>query len=158
MRFRINRKELRSVLLMLIIAVPTIVGSLNYQVGTLARMGPGYFPLILGIILAFLALLILFSPEPVETLVDEAHQEETLTFKEQWFTWIIIVVSILAFIVIGKYGGLVPATFVMCTLAAIADKKNSFKSAILVGIVLTAVSIGLFHYGLQLQFPLFTWG
>ncbi|WP_432786118.1 hypothetical protein AAEX37_00223 [Oligella sp. MSHR50489EDL] len=158
MRFRVNRKELWSVLLMLILAVPTIVGSLNYQVGTLARMGPGYFPLILGCILTFLALLLLFSPEPVESLLDEIAEEDTLSLKEQVITWVTIVASVIAFIVIGKYGGLIPATFVMCTLAAFADKRNSVVTNIIIGAVLTAVAVGLFRYGLQIQFPLFTWG
>lgn len=158
MRFRVNRKELWSVLLMLVLAVPTIVGSLNYQVGTLARMGPGYFPLILGCVLAFLALLLLFSPEPVESLLDEIVEEDTLSLKEQVITWVTIVASVIAFIVIGKYGGLIPATFVMCTLAAFADKRNSFMTNIIIGAVLTAVAVGLFRYGLQIQFPLFTWG
>lgn len=158
MRFRINRTELWSALLMLVIAVPTIVGSFNYQIGSLMRMGPGYFPLILGVVLAILAILILISPEPVETLAEEAHTEESLSLREQWVTWIIIVVSVLAFVVLGKYGGLIPATFVMCTLVSFADKRNTYKSALLVGLILTVVSVGLFHYGLQLQFPLFTWG
>lgn len=158
MRFRVNRKELWSVLLMLVLAVPTIVGSLNYQVGTLARMGPGYFPLILGCVLAFLALLLLFSPEPVESLLDEIVEEDTLSLKEQVITWVTIVASVIAFIVIGKYGGLIPATFVMCTLAAFADKRNSFMTNIIIGAVLTAMAVGLFRYGLQIQFPLFTWG
>ncbi|WP_278976525.1 tripartite tricarboxylate transporter TctB family protein [Oligella urethralis] len=158
MRFKVNRKELWSVLLMLILAVPTIVGSLNYQLGSLARMGPGYFPLILGCVLAFLALLLLFSPEPVESLLDEIVEEDTLSLKEQVITWVTIVASVIAFIVIGKYGGLIPATFVMCTLAAFADKRNSFMTNIIIGAVLTAVAVGLFRYGLQIQFPLFTWG
>ena len=158
MRFRVNRKELWSVLLMLVLAVPTIVGSLNYQVGTLARMGPGYFPLILGCVLAFLALLLLFSPEPVESLLDEIVEEDTLSLKEQVITWVTIVASVIAFIVIGKYGGFIPATFVMCTLAAFADKRNSFMTNIIIGAVLTALAVGLFRYGLQIQFPLFTWG
>lgn len=158
MRFRVNRKELWSVLLMLILAVPTIVGSLNYQVGTLARMGPGYFPLILGCVLAFLALLLLFSPEPVESILDEVVDEDTLSLKEQVITWLTIIASVLAFILLGKYGGLIPATFVMCTLAAFADKRNSVVTNIIIGAVLTAVAVGLFRYGLQIQFPLFTWG
>lgn len=145
-------------LLMLILAVPTIVGSLNYQVGTLARMGPGYFPLILGCVLAFLALLLLFSPEPVESILDEVVDEDTLSLKEQVITWLTIIASVLAFILLGKYGGLIPATFVMCTLAAFADKRNSVVTNIIIGAVLTAVAVGLFRYGLQIQFPLFTWG
>lgn len=158
MRFKVNRNELWSVLLMLILAVPTIVGSLNYQLGSLARMGPGYFPLILGCVLAFLALLLLFSPEPVETSINEGIEEHSLSFKEQVITWLTIIASVLAFILLGKYGGLIPATFVMCTLAAFADRRNSRFTNLMIGVVLTVVAVGLFRYGLQIQFPLFTWG
>nr|WP_254045843.1 hypothetical protein [Paenalcaligenes hominis] len=48
MKFKINAKELWSGGLLVLIGMATVLGSLNYQIGSLARMGPGYFPLMLG--------------------------------------------------------------------------------------------------------------
>ncbi len=61
-------------------------------------------------------------------------------------------------IVIGKWGGLVPATFAMILVAALGDRKNSVRSAFFLALGVTAAAVAIFHYGLQLQFPLFTWG
>ena len=156
MMFKFNRKEFWSSFLMLVLGVGTIVGSQNYQLGTLVRMGPGYFPLMLGVLLTAIALLILFSPE---TLTEDAEEGGiVLTMKEQIITWALVIGSVILFIIVGKYGGLVPATFVMCTVAALGDKGNTLKDAILIGVVMSLISAGLFYYGLRIQFPIFTWG
>ncbi|WP_369335852.1 tripartite tricarboxylate transporter TctB family protein, partial [Halomonas sp. ND22Bw] len=43
------------------------VGATTYNIGDGARMGPGYFPLMLGVLLAVLGLLIIFQALVVET-------------------------------------------------------------------------------------------
>ena len=157
-KFNINRNEVLSASLLLVIGIATIIGSFNYQVGTLARMGPGYFPLALGVIITFLGVLVGITPVVEAAPVEDDDEEE----KQSWFTqiktWVLVISSVIAFIILGKYGGLVPATFVMTTIAAMADKGNSTKAAFVVGIVLTIATVIVFHYGLQMQFQLFTWG
>ncbi|HLS16821.1 MAG TPA: tripartite tricarboxylate transporter TctB family protein [Paenalcaligenes sp.] len=157
MKFKFNRKEFWASFLMLFIGIATIIGSQNYQMGSLIRMGPGYFPLMLGILLTAIAVLILFSPE---ALTDDGDTDDgvVLTMREQVTTWALVVGSVILFIIIGKYGGLIPATFVMCSLAALGDKGNTWKTAVIIGVVMSIVSAALFVYGLQIQFPMFTWG
>ncbi len=157
MKFKFNRKEFWASFLMLFIGIATIIGSQNYQMGSLVRMGPGYFPFMLGILLTAIAVLILFSPESL-TDDGDAEDEIVLTLGEQITTWALVIGSVILFIIIGKYGGLIPATFVMCTLAALGDKGNTWKTAVIIGIVMSIVSAALFVYGLQIQFPMFTWG
>src|SRR5690625_7289020 len=77
--------------------------------------------------------------------------------REQIITWTLVIGSVVLFIIIGKYGGLIPATFVMCTVAALGDRGNTLKTAIIIGIVMSIISAGLFSYGFQIQFPMFTW-
>src|SRR5690625_260217 len=157
MKFKFNRKEFWASFLMLFIGIATIIGSQNYQMGSLIRMGPGYFPLMLGILLTAIAVLILFSPE---ALTDDGDTDDgvVLTMREQVTTWALVVGSVILFIIIGKYGGLIPATFVMCSLAALGDKGNTWKTAVIIGVVMSIVSAALFVYGLQIQFSMFTWG
>src|SRR5690625_7972713 len=101
--------------------------------GSLIRMGPGYFLLMLGILLTAIAVLILFSPE---ALTDDGDTDDgvVLTMREQVTTWALVVGSVILFIIIGKYGGLIPATFVMCSLAALGDKGNTWKTAVIIGV------------------------
>ena len=156
MKFNINRKEKWSAGLLLLIGMATVIGSTNYKIGTLARMGPGYFPLLLGAILMILGLLIALTPDSSPHEVEETSAADMV--KSRLKTWFLVIVSVLSFIVLGKYGGLVIATFVMTFLAALADKSNSVKTCLVVGMVLTVMTVVVFHYGLQMQFPLFTWG
>lgn len=156
MKFRFNRKETWSAFMLLFIGMATVIGSTNYQIGSLARMGPGYFPLVLGVILMILGLIIAFSPSLEGGPGGDGLAK--LPLITQLKTWFLVVFSVIAFIVVGKYGGLVPATFIMTSMATLADKGNSIKTAIITGATLTIMTVVVFHYGLQMQFPLFTWG
>lgn len=147
-----NKRELYSAALIILIGIGTVAGSLNYNVGTLARMGPGYYPLLLGGLLIFMGVLILATP----TTVDD---EKVQAFdKGQYRTWFLVIVALGAFMLLGKYGGLVPATFVLVFLSALADRTNTTKVALALAAGVTVAAAGVFHYGMQLQFPLFTWG
>src|SRR6187402_1403562 len=50
-----------------IVGIAFAIGAWTYNVGTGARMGPGYFPLMLGILLALLGLAVIFGALVVET-------------------------------------------------------------------------------------------
>lgn len=152
MKIDINRKELLSAGLMMLIGAGTVIGSLHYDVRTLARMGPGYFPLLLGVGLMIIAGLILVTPST--ELEDELRSHN----KPQYRAWAFVVASVVLFIVLGKFGGLVPATFVLVLVSALGDRSNTLTSAVVLAAGVTLMAVGIFHYGLQMQFPLFTWG
>lgn len=147
-----NKRELYSAGLMLFIGIGTTIGSLNYGIGTLARMGPGYFPLILGIVLILIGALIIATPLTEE---DAAYE---WSGGRQYRSWIIVIAGMLAFMILGKYGGLVPATFALIFMTALGDRSNSIKAAFALAAGVTIAAVGVFHYAMQMQFPLFTWG
>ena len=49
-----SQKDFFAGLLFLVLGVAFALGAQTYNVGTGARMGPGYFPLMLGVVLALL--------------------------------------------------------------------------------------------------------
>ena len=57
--------------LMLLLGIGAAVTGSGYKFGSLARMGPGFMPVVLGIVLAFIGLLIagtaLLSSEPARS-------------------------------------------------------------------------------------------
>ena len=69
-----------------------------------------------------------------------------------------IVLSIVAFIVFGTYGGLLPATFAVVFISALGDRQNTLKSAFVLAVAMSIISVVIFWWALKLQFPLFTWG
>lgn len=157
-----KRRDTYSALLMILIGIGTTWSSVGYHVGTLARMGAGYFPILLGAVLTFLGLLMFVTPTYVEE-VDESDQDagpaQTDAAKPGHLRpWLATVAGMLAFIVLGKYGGLVPATFVLIFVSAQGDRANSVKASLALAAGVTASAVAIFYYGMQMQFPLFNWG
>ena len=56
-----SNKDFASGLMFMGVGVAFAWGATTYNVGTGARMGPGYFPLLLGILLAIIGLVITFN-------------------------------------------------------------------------------------------------
>lgn len=147
-----SKRELYSAGLIMLIGIGTAAGSLKYGIGTLARMGPGYFPLGLGIMLTLIGALLIATP------LTEQDAEDKSPWKGQYRAWLMVIAGMMAFMVLGKYGGLVPATFALIFVSALGDRNNSIKAAFALATGVTLAAVAIFHYGLQMQFPLFIWG
>lgn len=148
-----------SALFIIIIGIGTTLGSLEYGMGTLSRMGPGYFPLMLGAVLTLIGILIAVTPDsPDEVLAEIQHEPLGVIVRRRFRTWSLTIIGVIAFIIFGRYGGLLPATFILILVSALGDPKNSLKHSFWLAIGVIVFTIGAFHYGLQMQFPLFTWG
>ena len=62
-----SEKDFWSGIMFLVVGIVFAVGATNYSMGTSARPGPGYFPLILSVILAILGAIVLFKSLTIET-------------------------------------------------------------------------------------------
>lgn len=153
-----NPRKMMSGGLIILMGMGTALGSLDYSMGTLARMGPGYYPLMLGVLLALLGLLIVATPDSEDEIMPSEGEADEPSKPSPIRPWVATVGSMLAFMLVGKYGGLVPATFVLIFIASRGDKDNSLLASVLLGAGVTAFAVGVFHYGMQMQFPLFNWG
>lgn len=144
--------------LMCLIGLGAAVQGLNYSFGSLTSMGPGFFPTCLGVILILLGASIAGTakrPAARATVREGAAQEAG---GPEWRGWSCIVLSIVAFVVLGKWGGLLPASFAVTFISAFGDRDNTWKSALILASIITVLSAVIFWWLLQLQFPLFTWG
>lgn len=138
--------------LMLLLGLGALFQGMTYQVGTLSHMGPGFFPTALGAILALIGLII------IVTAKSSIPEGEEVYLPPEWRGWICIVLSIVAFVVLGIYGGLLPATFAVVFISALGDRQNTVKRAFVLALALTAIGVVVFWWALQMQFPLFRWG
>ena len=122
-------------------------GATSYQMGTAARMGPGYFPFWLGALLALLGVCITLaalSPKAEETHVDR-------------FDWRIVLLVIGSVIVYGfllRPLGVYLATFILVVLSSVASHDFNWKVAVGNAIFLVVFSYLAFVKGLGLIFPL----
>lgn len=124
------------------------MGSLGYDLGTPLRMGPGYFPLLAGGIVAALGLAIV-----VKGLV----AGEMLSFgRIPWRAVTAIVLAVVFFGFTVRRLGFVPTSAVTALLTTLASARVRLLTAVAVAAGLTAASTLIFVVGLQLRIPL--WG
>ena len=123
------------------------VGALDYDIGTPLRMGPGYLPLALGLLLAGLGVLVIvkgFIAGSGEPLGDVP-----------WRALVLITAALIFFGVTGRGLGAVGALFGASLLAALAREKTSPLGALVIAVGLTVGSVLIFVFALQLRLRLF---
>lgn len=144
---RLNKDRIGAVVLIVLGLWIAIQGS-SYGVGALTRMGPGAMPFVLGTILAIVGLAIGVTAKP-------GGIGKSATVPMEWRGWSCVLGSVLAFVVLGAYGGFVPATFASVFVAAMGDRLNSWRDAAMLAVSVTAIGTLIFIYGLKIDFPLF---
>lgn len=137
----------------------TILHAYSYSIGELARMGPGYFPLMIGCFLVVLGILVPLSPDPDE-VEEELHGADhpQPSQRDRIRGMACIAAGILLFIIFGHYLGFLPAAFALVFTSAMGDTSNSPRSAAILAAVMTLFAAVVFSWALQLQFPMFRWG
>ncbi len=148
-----RQKDFYSGLMFAIAGASFAIGAVNYNVGSAARMGPGYFPLLLGVILSLLGLL-------VAGLSLRSSEEANTIGNIAWKPLVLIIGANLVFgILLGGLPsvdfpamGLIVAIYALVVVAALAGTKFSLKSALILGTVLALGSYLTFIVGLSLQF------
>ena len=147
---KLNKDRVSAVLL-IVLGLGIVLQGLAYRMGTLTRMGAGFIPVVLGAVLALVGVAIGITAERGD--FGDAQSAPT-----EWRGWLCILGGVAAFVVLGVYGGLVPATFVSVFIAAMGDRVNSVGVGALLALALVVAGALIFSYGLHLQLPLFTWG
>jgi hypothetical protein len=140
--------------LMTLLGAAVTLDSLTYTLGTLTHMGPGMFPLMLGITLTFVGMLILGTA----IVTPLGNDERILPEKPEWFAWGCILAGPVAFIILGEYFGLVPATFACVFIPALGDRTATLKGSLILSAGVTVFGVALFVYLLKIPFPMFKWG
>ena len=149
MKFAQRRDYYAGALIMLLGAGAATIGS-RYTIGSLTHMGPGFFPTVLGILLAFIGVLIAGSAS-----FGSRSDAVEAALRPDWRGWLCIVSGAGLFILLASRAGLVPATLACVFVAALGDRSNSWKNALGLAIGVTIFGTLLFAYGLRVQIPMF---
>ena len=140
--------------LMTLLGAAITLDSMTYSLGTLTHMGPGMFPLMLGVTLTLVGVLIL-GAAVVTPLSDN---ENILPKNREWRGWGCILAGPIAFIILGEFFGLVPATFSCVFVSAMGDRTATWKGSAILAAGVTVVGTLLFTYVLKIPFPMFRFG
>jgi Tripartite tricarboxylate transporter TctB family len=127
------------------LAFAIIVKSFEYPMGTSSRMGPGYFPFVLGSMMAVLGLIII-----AQALASSGERIS----KFAWRPLIWVLAGFVIFGLTAKIVGLVIAIVLLVMISSFGGHEFKWKEAIISSIILAASSVGVFVYALKLPFPI----
>ena len=150
-----SQKDFFSGLMFMGVGVAFAWGATNYTVGEGARMGPGYFPLMLGVLMAILGIAITFKALVVETVGGD---------KIGKWAWKPLIFIILANLVFGillaglpslkiPAFGMIVAIYALTFIASMAERGWKAKNTFILATVLAIGSYVAFVLALKLQFP-----
>ncbi len=117
----------------------------DYEMGEAVRMGPGYFPTILGALLCLVGAICVFR-----SLKLQGEPVGKLAFKPL----LLVTLSILVFGLLLRNAGLLAALSTTLLLSAMASSQFSLKQTALTIVLLTAFCYLVFIKGLGLPIPL----
>ncbi len=123
------------------------VTAATYEVGSALRMGPGYFPLVLGGLLFLFGGLII-----AKGLVAAEHEP---IGEIPWRAIVLLLGAVLVFGLTVRGLGLVPAIFITALMSAFASRRTTVIAALLIAGGLTVLCVLIFVVALRLRLPLF---
>ena len=141
-----NKRDFWSGVMFVAIGVLFIILSRQYQLGTAAKMGPGYFPSVLGGICTFLGLIL-----GVSSLGKRAQKTELLGVG--WRELILVLLAVILFAALLNYMGIVVAITVLILVSAVASYEFNLRATLISVVILLVMSYVVFVWGLELQFP-----
>ncbi len=122
-----------------------MIGAREYELGSAARMGPAYFPTMLGGLIAVIGGIVLF-----QSLVVKGGRVSAIPLRLLFY----ITLSLLVFGYLLKPIGLVLALALLIIVSAFAGHEFKLKEVLLLSAILIILSVLVFVKGLGLPFPL----
>ena len=148
-----SQKDFFSGLMFMGVGIAFAWGATTYTVGTGARMGPGYFPLMLGILLAIIGAVMAFKATVVETVGGDK--------MGKWASKPLVFILLANFtfgVLLGGLPsigvpamGLIIAIYALTIIAGMAGDQFSLNASILLATALAIGSYVAFIWALKLQ-------
>ena len=139
-----NRRDFYAGLLFVAFGVAALVFAQSYPLGTAARMGPGYFPRLLGFLLVGLG--------GLQCLIS-LRAGSSVQVEWRWRPLAILLISVSVFILLAPRLGLVAAGLALVFISSIANGEFRWREALVVGALVGGASAALFVVGLGVPLP-----
>jgi hypothetical protein len=140
-----NNKDLWAGAMLIATGGASVLIARDYPFGSTFRMGPGYFPSVLG------GILVLFG---LSLIVKALRSSEKIADGWSLRALIVVPLSLVLFGWLMDHAGFVPALVVLIFGAAAGGGEFKFVEVALLTVTLTVLSVLIFSVGLQLPYPL----
>ncbi len=118
----------------------------QYDLGSAARMGPAFFPTMLGAMLFLLGGIVLIEGLVVET---PDGKIEPFNFR----ALILVLGSVVAFGMLLRPAGLLVALFVLVCVSSFGSHEFKLRDVLLLSVGMSLLVLGVFIYGLSMTIP-----
>ena len=130
-------------------SVITCVEAYRLNLGTVHEPGPGFFPFGAGFIMLILSLAALLQSRAKKRKVEETSRQETF----RWWNIVIILAAITAYALsLEKIGFLINTFLFMCLLLKVVEPQT-WKTAIIGGLITTLAANLVFNVVFRSQIP-----
>jgi hypothetical protein len=143
-----SQRDFVSGLLFIAVGVGFAIGATEYSYGVAARPGPGYFPLLLGLIQAALGAIVLFKSLAVET--EDGEPIGAFAYRPLG----LVLVAVVLFGLLLPKAGMVIAVPVLVIISSFAGDEFHWKGVLITTVILTLGSWLVFVKGLGLTIPM----
>ena len=143
-----SQRDFFSGLMFVVIGVGFAIGATNYSMGTSAKPGAGYFPLILSVLMAILGAIVLFKSLTIETEGGDPVGDIA------WRPLLVIVGAIGVFGLALPRLGMIITIPILILITSLAGDEFHWKGVLANAIILTVGSWVIFIWGLKLTIPL----
>jgi cytochrome c biogenesis protein CcdA len=117
----------------------------TYPFGTTLRMGPGYFPIVLSVILIAFGLFV---------MARGLRKFEQIKGNWSIRALIVLPLSMVIFGVLMELAGFIPALAALIFVSAASGREFKFKEVLMLTVLLGVMSVAMFIWGLGLPYPL----
>jgi hypothetical protein len=140
-----KNKDFWAGMMLIMIGAAALFISRDYRFGSALRMGPGFFPTILSVILIAFGVCI--------TAVG-LRSGEKIQGNLSLRAFILLPLSLILFGVLMDLAGFIPALAALVFVSAASGKEFKSMEVLALTTVLTVASVALFIWGLGLPYPL----
>lgn len=141
-----SEKEFWSGVMFIVFGVAFAGLAQNYDMGTAQRMGPAFFPTILGGLLAVLGVVIAMQGLAAETMDGKLEK-----FHLGPIAWVLG--AVIAFGLLLRPAGLVVALVALIGISSLGSHEFKARDTVLLAIGLCLLVLAVFIYGLGLTIP-----
>jgi hypothetical protein len=138
-------KDFWSGVMFIAFAAVALFAARNYSLGTAVRMGPGYFPMLLGAGLAGIGAILV-----VRSFI--VNGEPIMPVHIVPLAGIVLAVALFGALL--QRLGLVVTLAIVIAISALAGRQTRFVEIVALAVVLAAFSVAVFVYGLRLPLPI----